>query len=209
MSLSDLIGKKIHRLMVLSEEPPRNGRRYFKCRCDCGNTKITRGDCLNNGSCKSCGCLRKGEKTHGFSGTRFYRIWKGMKNRCCNKNDLTTYPGYGGRGICVTERWHKFENFKDDMYESYLLNSKKVGEKNISIDRIDNDGNYRPGNCRWATMKMQSNNKGVKKLSRNDVKAIRQEYHCGNGRELAKKYDVSPAAISKVVNYKGSYARRN
>ncbi|HUW18251.1 MAG TPA: hypothetical protein VMW16_03030 [Sedimentisphaerales bacterium] len=212
MSLKNLIGKKFYRLMVLSEEPKRKGMRYFKCRCDCGNVKITQGVCLNNGSCKSCGCLQKEKasklgklkKTHGFSGTRFYRIWKGMRNRCYNKNE-PAYPKYGGRGIYITERWHEFENFKHDMYDSYLLNSKRVGEKNISIDRKDNDGNYCPENCRWVTVKIQNSNRRPKKLGRNAIRTIRQKYHRGNGQELAREYNVSPAVISEIVNYKRNY----
>lgn len=213
MNLNNLIAKKIYRLTVLSEAPPRNGMRYFKCRCDCGNIKITQGVSLNNGSCKSCGCLQKekarklgqSKKIHGFASTRFYRIWKGMKNRCYNKNE-PAYPRYGGRGICITEQWHTFINFKRDMYDSYLLNSKKAGEENISIDRIDNNGDYCPENCRWTTIKIQNRNRHPRKLVPNDIRVIRQKYHRGNGRDLARKYKVSPSVISEIVNHKGNYA---
>ncbi len=182
MSLENLIGKKINRLTVLSEEPRKKGIRYFRCKCNCGNTKITQGVALNNGSCKSCGCLQKekaaqlgrSKKKHGFSGTRFYRIWKGMRNRCYNKNE-PAYPRYGGRGISITDRWEKFENFKDDMYRSYMGSSKKFGEKNISIDRINNDGNYCKENCQWSTTKIQNNHRRKRKLSKDHVRKIREK----------------------------------
>jgi len=214
MSLNNLIGKKIHRLTVLSEEPQRKGIRYFKCECVCGNIKITQGVCLNNGSCKSCGCLQRekiamlgrAKRKHGFSGTRFYRIWKGMKNRCYNKNE-PAYPRYGGRGINVTERWHEFEKFKQDMYDEYLSKAKIFDEKNISIDRIDNNGNYCLENCQRATIKIQNNNRREKKLNHNTMRNIRKEYKRGNGRDLARKYDVSFSVISEIVNYKRNYAK--
>ena len=212
MSLKNLIGKKFHRLTVLSEEPARNYVRYFKCRCDCGNIKITQGVCLNNGSCKSCGCLQKekasklgkSKKTHGFSKMRFYRIWKGIKNRCYNERSHA-YLRYGGRGICMAKRWHRFENFKDDMYPSYLLKAKRFGERNISIHRANNDGNYCVNNCEWTTIKIQNSNRPIKKLTKDDIGAIRREYRHGNGKLLSKKHGVSAAVISEIVNHKRNY----
>ncbi|MFQ5953306.1 MAG: hypothetical protein ACE5JK_07925, partial [Candidatus Omnitrophota bacterium] len=174
---------------------------------------ITRGVSLNNGSCKSCGCVQKekaanlgrSKRRHGFSGTRFYRIWKGMKNRCYNKKE-PAYLRYGGRGICICQRWHTFENFKQDMFDSYLIETKHHGEKRISIDRINNEGNYCPENCRWTTIKVQNSNRRIKKLSQKEIQAIRRNYHHGEGRILAKKYNVSPAVISEIVNRKRNYA---
>ena len=199
-------------MTVISEEPRRNGMRYFKCKCICGNIKITQGVCLNNGRCKSCGCLQKeyavsgaAKRTHGFSKTRFYRIFKGMKNRCYNENE-PAYPRYGGRDIKVYLRWHKFENFKQDMYDSYMLHVAKFGEKNTSIDRIDNNCGYHEGNCHWETIQAQNWNRRPKKLNHESMKHIQQEYQYGNGKILAKKYGVSPAVISEIVNRKRNYA---
>jgi hypothetical protein len=214
MSLSNLIGMKLHRLTVLSEEPTRNGRRYFKCQCDCGNIKITQGVHLNNGKCKSCGCFQKErmaeqgrlKRVHGFAGTRFYKIWKGIKNRCLNKNE-PAYQHYGGRGINVSADWHLFENFKRDMYSSYILHVRRFGENDTSIDRIDNNLGYCKENCRWETILGQARNRRPKKLTMDDVRSIRQEYQLGNGKLLTQKYHVCAAVISEIVNYRRNYAR--
>jgi len=202
-----LIGKKINRLLVLSEEPKRGYIRFFKCKCDCGNIKITRGSSIKNGSCKSCGCLQKeqikrlglSKATHGYSGTRFYKIWKDMFTRCYNKN-CEEYKNYGGRGIEVCEEWNDFENFKNDMLPIY--------KDNLSIDRIDNDGNYELNNCRWATIQEQNNNRRMFKLTKDKIKNIRDKYKKGKygiGRILANEYNVSSAVISEIVNYKRNY----
>lgn len=135
-----------------------------------------------------------------MSNTRFYKIWKGLKTRCYNRN-YKHYADYGGRGIKVCDRWHKFENFKKDMYVTY--------KDTLSIDRIDNNRGYCTENCKWATRQEQNRNKRMHKLTKEKVKQIRIEYKNGSygiGAFLARKYGVCNAVISEIVNYKRNYA---
>lgn len=119
----------------------------LKCICMCGNEVVDFASRIKNGTKLSCGCIK--EKR---SGTRLYRIWKGMKSRCYNQN-ADHYDRYGGRGIVVCEEWkNDFVSFKLwAMYNGY--------QDDLTIDRIDNDGNYEPSNCRWVTMEQQGNNR--------------------------------------------------
>lgn len=157
----DITGQKYGRLTVISFHSREKSYTKWLCKCECGNQTITAMNYLRTGKTKSCGCICKEKPNafvHGFSNNRFYRNWLSMKARCYNSKTSNFYL-YGGRGIKISDRWLKFENFKDDMYKSYLEHIEQFGKNNTSIDRIDNNGNYELNNCKWTTNKEQGRNK--------------------------------------------------
>jgi len=142
-----------------------SGSAYWDCRCSCGNKKTVVGSSLTYGASTNCGCVRNkktvqrnykhGQAKIGFR-TNEYMAWQGIKHRCYNKKDSHYYL-YGGRGIIMCDRWkNSFLNFIQDM------GNRPSG--NYSIDRINNNGNYEPSNCMWATAKAQQNNKRTNRM---------------------------------------------
>lgn len=161
MRASNIIGERYGRLVVIARaENTKSGNTRWLCKCDCGKEKVVAYRELKNGDTKSCGCLRE-EKTRARSTTpgggktkypRLYRIWHHMKERCYSVN-CKEYRWYGARGIQICDAWkNSFPEFRDwALSHGY--------EDHLTIERKNNDGNYEPGNCKWATMKEQCQNR--------------------------------------------------
>lgn len=178
----DLRGQKFGRWTVIEEAGRKNGRILWKCQCECGTVRDVLGNSLRKGASTSCGCYnREIITTHGRSKTNLHQVWANFKDRCLNPNSKM-WPLYGGRGIAVCDEWR-------DSYEAFeewaLANGYKKG---LSLDRIDNDGNYEPSNCRWATSKQQCRNR-----STNYILTVNGESHCIS--EWAEIVGTSPLTI--------------
>jgi hypothetical protein len=158
----DLTGQRFNRLIAvrISKEKSDNHHTFWECICDCGNTIIVRKDSLLSGHAQSCGCLLSEryelgyKRSKGMSNTRIYSIYLAMKYRCCDSN-AKAYPLYEGRGIKVCEEWLGDKGFF--RFHSWAMQNGY--SEDLMIDRINNDGDYDPSNCRWATVKEQGRNR--------------------------------------------------
>lgn len=180
----ETIGKKFNRLTVLSVFYKNNGTRerpYCKCLCDCGNERVIEYYSVISGHTKSCGCAsHEIHYKHGGFGTRLYHTWANMIYRCRAFNSKIG-KDYACRGIRVCDEWLAFEPFRDWAIQNGYADD-------LSIDRIDNNGNYEPNNCRWVPIEeQQSNRRSVKMLTYNG------KTQCVSA--WANEYGISPSAL--------------
>jgi len=209
-NFKDLTGMTFGRLTVIERAKNANdGHARWLCRCSCGNLCIVLGKHLISGKIQSCGCLGrenriKANTKHSMAYTKVYRTWCNVKGRCFNSKRPDFYL-YGGRGITMFAAWiNDFQAFYD-----YVSTLEQFGEIGYSLDRIDDDGNYEPGNLKWSTQAEQNRNQRTNiKVNYNGVEmclmdaaeksglpydTLRQRYHVGDrGERLfrpAKKYN--------------------
>ena len=161
-NFDDLTGKTFNRLTVIKRVYRNNSKKvYWKCRCVCGKETTVESSKLKGGYTKSCGCLNNENRnrhineltTHNMSNSKLFEVWCSMRRRCENRKDKA-YKWYGAKGVKVCDEWQGeggFQNF-------YNWSIKNGYKENLSIDRIDFNGNYEPSNCRWITQKEQCNN---------------------------------------------------
>jgi len=188
----DLTNRKFGRLTAIAQQgcilSGKNRRLLWLCLCECGARVSVRVGHLTSGNTQSCGCLRTDSKralllTHGKSHTKIYMAWVGMLGRCKNPSN-ESYVNYGGRGIKVCERWELFENFIADM------GNRPDG---CSIERKDNDGNYEPGNCVWASQVTQNRNQRQRQDNTSGVTGVFFE-------KLARKWRAGIGHQGKFLN---------
>lgn len=195
VAFKDITNQVFGRLTALSRAPnrPPIKKAFWNCRCQCGAEIVVCGSELRYGNTQSCGCLQKerasqATRTHGHCGrggkdqSKTYGIWNTMLGRCINPN-VEKFGDYGGRGITVCDRWRLFENFLADMGE------KPIGK---SLDRIDNEGNYEPKNCRWATrLEQATNTRRTLRITHNG------ETLCWT--EWRRKFNVSEGGMIRIL----------
>ena len=189
-TFEDLIGKRFNKLLVLERVGTRWHSPYWKCLCDCGNITYVNSSSLKYGATKGCGCGEgQSLRTHGLSSTRLHGIWNGMKCRCYNKNS-TSYKYYGARGIGLCDEWkNDFKAF----YEWSIINGYK---EDLTIDRIDPNGDYEPLNCRWVDMNTQNNN-------RRDSVIIEYNGKSQTLSQWAKELNINYATLRNRINQLG------
>lgn len=188
----DLTGQRFGRLTVIGwSYNDKNNASHWLCKCDCGNHKIIRGDGLRNRVTRSCGCyhkekMKESATKHGYAGTKIYSIWVSMKKRCCNPKD-PVYENYGGRGISLCNEWKDTAKI---FIEWALANGY---EEKLCLDRINNDGNYFPNNCRFVDRGLS--NRNTRLLRKNNTSG----YRGVSFDKQTNKYRASIRAKGKTI----------
>ena len=194
MKCLNLTGQRFGKLTVLTFKGRYNHQTWWHCKCDCGKDVVTSTNRLKNGQTKSCGCYNR-EMTklkntkHGSSNSPLYKVWRGMINRC-KYPGTKNYDRYGGRGIRVWEEW---EN-SFDLFSKWAIQNG-YSEK-LTIDRIDNDGNYTPQNCRWVSWKVQARNRSNNHLL--ELNGVNKPL-----TEWAEQYNIDYAIVRERINNLG------
>ena len=216
--VQNLVGQKFGLLTVIELDHPvqkinEKGQKdgilyYYKCLCECGQEKIVNGFYLLGNRVKSCGCLKhKGTHfTHGLGKPDTFSHWVNMKTRCLNKNNVK-YKNYGGRGITICDEWLSFENF-----HYWTINNGF--NKDLTLERIDVNGNYEPSNCTWITMEQQAKNKRNSKIiTYNGLTMNVAEWskYLGLGRETVRErlkngWSIKDALSPKKRSREGRWA---
>ncbi len=217
-ALIDLTGQQFGRWTALTKVEHPGQHAFWKCRCECGTVSAVRATILRNGRSLSCGCLQREitsarKTTHGGSGSApnpdpLYLTWQTIKKRCFNPRHLA-YHRYGGRGITMHPAWRdSFEAFRTDLLAAIgprPAGATSRGRPIYTLDRKDNDGNYEPGNLRWATNTQQMQNSSINKVDAETVAELRRRFlpgRRGNRKALADEFGILPSLVTTVVTGK-------
>jgi hypothetical protein len=192
----DMTGMVFGKLTVIKRDknPPKKNNSWWICQCECGNIKSYPRPWLIKGSIKSCGCQQhKTHLRHRKTHLKEYEVWKQMKRRCYNQN-YAQYKDYGGRNIKICESWlSSFDNFFEDMGPC---------PKDHFIDRVNNDGDYEPSNCKWKNRTDQNRNRRSVRLTKDIADTIREMYQTKlfTHKELANLFSCSENLVWQIIH---------
>lgn len=208
MKKINITNQRFGNLTVLRQSANMNKKTAWECLCDCGNVVTVTTSNLTCNRIKSCGCMKKEllikrNSTHNQRNTHLYEVWKSIKQRCKNPQSYA-YKNYGGRGITICKEWNNdFKAFSDWSYANGYTTENRTSEKTkLTIDRINNDGNYEPSNCRWVTRSHQCKNKRNNKVILYHGKSLCLVDWC---KELNLHYTTISGRISRGWSIEKSF----